>query len=207
MVQEAPMQGTTELSSLYSEFGGRIYAFLRRLTHDDWLAEDLTQQAFLQAAQRFESFRGEGKVSNWLYRIATNVLHDHQRKQGRAEQPLWEDSGDIGDDTGLAAQLTDPEPPVPQQLERRAADRCVQDCIAALPAPYKTALVLYAVEGRTVEESAMILGCSTGAVKVRLHRARRLFKELAASHCQVSAGEHGGDVVCLPKPPATSTAR
>jgi RNA polymerase sigma-70 factor (ECF subfamily) len=201
------MQEAVELSSLYSEFGARIYTFLRRLTRDDALAEDLTQQAFLQAAERFETFRGDGKVSNWLYRIATNVLHDHQRRLGGSRQVPWADANGADEDAAALAALPDPGPPVPQQLESRAATQCVRDCIGALPAPYKTALALYAVEGKTIEESAAILGCTAGAVKVRLHRARRLFKELAARHCEVSAGNDGGEVTCLPKPRARSRAR
>ncbi|MBI5505221.1 MAG: RNA polymerase sigma factor [Deltaproteobacteria bacterium] len=201
------MPGTTDLSSLYSEFGARIYAYLRRLTRDDWLAEDLTQQTFLQAAQRLDAFRGEGKVSSWLYRIAANVLRDHRRKPGGSEQAPRESHNTSDDHSDAAATMVDPAPPVSQQLECRAATQCVHDCIEALPDPYRTALVLYAVEGKTVEESANILGCTTGAARVRLHRGRRLFKELADRHCEVSAGEDGGPATCLPKPPQPQAPR
>lgn len=73
------MQKAELLSSLYPRFGSRIYGFRRRLTQDDLLAEDLTQETFLRATQGFGAFRGGGKASNWLYRIATNVFRDHRR--------------------------------------------------------------------------------------------------------------------------------
>ena len=75
----------------------------------------------------------------------------------------------------------------------------MRDCICALPGSYRTTLLLNAIEDKPVEECAAILGCSAGAVKVQLHRARRLFKEVAAERCEVSTGERGGDITCLPK--------
>jgi RNA polymerase sigma-70 factor (ECF subfamily) len=194
------MQSTIELSSLYPRFGARIYSFLRRLTQDDLLAEDLTQATFLRAAERFHTFRGEGKVSNWLYRIATNLFRDHVRACKGEEQLLREDTENgKADDGDPFSAVPDAGPSVPQLVERHAVTQCVRDCISALPAPYRAALLLYSVEGRTVEESAAILGCSKGAVKVRLHRARQLFKGLAAEHCEVSTEGRGGEVTCSPK--------
>jgi RNA polymerase sigma-70 factor (ECF subfamily) len=193
------MQRTTDFSSLYPRFGARIYGYLRRLTQDDALAEDLTQETFLRAAERFDTFRGEGKAANWLYRIATNLFRDHLRKHRGMPQPLWEDTENGSEDGGVSPAGPDALPSVPELVDRRALSRCVRDCICALPAPYRAALLLYAVEGKTVEETAAILGCSKGAVKVRLHRARQLFKELAAEQCEVSVDDRGGDVGCVPK--------
>ncbi|MFI5398657.1 MAG: RNA polymerase sigma factor [Candidatus Binatia bacterium] len=193
------MQKAEVLSSLYPRFGSRIYGFLRRLTQDDLLAEDLTQETFLRAAEALGTFRGDGKVSNWLYRIATNLFRDHVRKRANAERPLWEETEDTEADEDAVSALPDSRPLPPELVERHAVTQCVRDCIGILPAPYRAALLLYAVEGKTVEESAAILGCSKGAVKVRLHRARQLFKELAVEHCEVSADDRGGDVICLPK--------
>ena len=200
------MQRTTDLSSLYPKFGARIYSFLRRLTQDDALAEDLTQETFLRAAEHFDTFRGEGKASNWLYRIATNLFRDHLRKHEGGERPLWEETKNTDEDGESLSALPDSGPSVPELVERQAVTQCVRDCIGALPAPYRAALLLYAVEGKSVEESAAILGCSEGAVKVRLHRARQLFKQLAAEQCEVSAANRGGDVSCLPIGPPRKPA-
>lgn len=193
------MQGTTDLSSLYPRFGPRIYGFLRRLTQEDALAEDLTQETFLRAAERFDTFRGEGKISNWLYRIATNVFRDHLRKHRGEERRLWEETESTDGDGDEFSAVPDPLPSAPELVERRAVTQCVRDCIGALPAPYRAALLLYAVEGKTVEESAAILGCSKGALRVRLYRARQLFKELATEQCEVSVDNPSDEVSCLPK--------
>lgn len=199
------MQTAQDVSVLYTEFGTRIYSYLRRLTQDARLAEDLTQETFLRTVENLHTFRGEGDVSNWLYRIATNLFRDYLRAHKGKEQPSWESGEDAEGTEDFLARVPDPAPPLPQVLEHQAVTQCVRDCIASLPAPYRAALLLYAVEGKTVEESAAILGCSKEAIKVRLHRARQLFKSLAAERCEVTA-ERGGGVSCLPKePPKEST--
>jgi DNA-directed RNA polymerase specialized sigma24 family protein len=54
------MQPIQDFSTLYADFHGRIYGYLRRLTQDDGLAEDLTQETFLRAGAHLHTFRGEG---------------------------------------------------------------------------------------------------------------------------------------------------
>jgi RNA polymerase sigma-70 factor (ECF subfamily) len=189
------MQTAYDVPTLYDEFGSRIYNYLRRLTQDATLAEDLTQETFLRAVEHLQSFRNEGTVSNWLYRIATNLFRDYLRAHKGKEQLVWEEQLD---DEDFLAQIPDPGPPIPHVLEREEVSACVRDCIASLPAPYRAALLLYSVAGKSVEESAAILGCSKEAIKVRLHRARHLFKTLAAERCEI-ATERGGGVSCLPK--------
>jgi RNA polymerase sigma-70 factor (ECF subfamily) len=205
MIKEHRMEKAPDLAALYPEYGARIHSFLRRLTQDDALAEDLTQETFVRAAEHTATLRDHSKVSNWLYRIATNLFRDHLRKHNRIEQSLWETS-DTDDESNDAAALADPSPSLVQQLQRQAVTQCVRDCIGELPPPYRAALLLFAVEGKTVEEIAAILGCSPGAVKVRLHRGRHLFKDVANEQCEVSADECCGDVVCLPKGPARQRA-
>jgi len=183
----------SDISALYERFGSQIYSYLRRLTQNAELAQDLTQETFLRVMESFQSFRGEGEISNWLYRIATNLFRDYLRAHKGKEQDAWDDK-----DRPDMSEIPAGDPPVTQFLEREAVTQCVRDCIAALPPPYRSALLLYAVEGKTVEESATILGCSKEAVKVRLHRGRHLFKSLAAERCEVSVERRGG-VTCLPK--------
>jgi RNA polymerase sigma-70 factor (ECF subfamily) len=192
------MQLAQDVATLYADFRGRIYGYLRRLTQDEGLAEDLTQETFLRAGEHLPTFRGEGDVGNWLYRIATNLFRDYARSQsGKLQRSGYEREGtDEPDD--LLSQIPDPGPSPSSILEGRAVTHCVRDCIADLPPLYRAALVLYAIEGKTVEESAAILGCSTEALKVRLHRGRQLFKVLAIERCDIAA-ERGGEVNCEPK--------
>ena len=190
------MQTPPDLSTLYKQCGARIYGYLRRLTQSTWLAEDLTQETFLRAVENGHSFRGEGEVTNWLYRIATNLFRDYLRTRTGKTQDSWED----GEEPEVA-QIPSADPPVLHLLERQEVTQCVRDCITALPALYRAVLLLYAIEGKSVEETAVILGCRKDAVKVRLHRARQLFKALVSERCEIST-ERGGEVNWVPKGPA-----
>lgn len=194
------METSYDLTTLYTEFGARIYSYLRRLTQDAALAEELTQDTFLRALEHLQTFRGEGSVSNWLYRIATNLFRDYLRTHKGKTLLSWDEGEGAAMEAALLAQIPDPAPPLPHVLQQQAVTQCVRDCVAALPAPYRAALLLYAIEGKSVEETAAILGCSKDTVKVRLHRARQLFKALASERCEVST-ERGGKVSCLPKGP------
>jgi RNA polymerase sigma-70 factor (ECF subfamily) len=194
------MQTPLDPSTLYEQCGARIYSYLRRLTQDAALAEELTQDTFLRALEHLQTFRGEGSVSNWLYRIATNLFRDYLRTHKGKTLLSWDEGEGAAMEAALLAQVPDPAPPLPQVLQQQAVTQCVRDCVVALPAPYRAALLLYAIEGKSVEETAVILGCSKDAVKVRLHRARLLFKALASERCEISA-ERGGEVSCVPKGP------
>jgi len=191
------MQLAQDVVTLYVDFRDRISAYLRRLTQDEGLAEDLTQETFLRAGKYLDTFRGEGDISNWLYRIATNLFRDYLRTQsGKLQHAIYEqESTDEGDD--ILSQIADPGLPPSHILDDRVVTRCVRDCIAALPPPYRAALVLYALEEKTVDEGAALLGCSNDAFKVRLHRGRHLLKTLATERCDITAAR--GAVDCQPK--------
>jgi len=137
------MQTTRDLTSLYPELGTRIYSYLRRLTQNAALAEDLTQETFLRAVQHLHTFRGEGELANWLYRIATNLFRDHLRKNKGTEQSLWEDRKESDEGEDLLLMVPDPSPTLSQLLERQAVRQRIRDCIALLPAPYRATLLLY----------------------------------------------------------------
>jgi RNA polymerase sigma-70 factor (ECF subfamily) len=194
------MQPSQDFSTLYADFRGRIYRHLRRLTQDDGLAEDLTQETFLRAVEHLHTFRGEGRPGNWLYRIATNLFHDYVRAQSGKKSHAWYAQECSVESDEPLSQIPDPRPSLPHLLDGRAMTQCVRDCVAGLPSPYRAALALYALEEKTVDESATMLGCSKEALKVRLHRGRQLFKALVTERCDITA-ERGGTVNCEPKDP------
>src|SRR4051812_35579471 len=148
------MQFAQDVAALYADFRGRIYGYLRRLTQDEGLAEDLTQETFLRAGKSLDSFRGEGDIGNWLYRIATNLFRDSLRTRSGKLQPASYEQEEEGDD--ILSQIPDPGPPPSHILDGRTVMHCVRDCIAALPPPYRAALVLYALEEKTVDEGAAL---------------------------------------------------
>lgn len=143
----------------------QAYTLALRLVGDRQEAEDVTQDAFLRAYRGLAGFRGEARFETWLYRIVANTAMSHLRRRGR-----------FG--TLLAEQDEDPAEPAAEVLiEDRAVDRdALTRALDALPPGMRSVVVLKDVYGLSCLEVGEAMGISEGAVKVRLHRARRRMK-------------------------------
>ena len=146
---------------LYRTHAPRVFALALRLTGNRRRAEELTQDAFVQAWERLKSFRGESAFTSWLHRLTVNVFLLEQRTTRRREQ-----------------RVQTVELPEVHERGGRDADHesrmDLERAIAALPKGARTALVLHDIEGYRHEEIARLLGVATGTVKAQLHRARQL---------------------------------
>ena len=141
----------------------RAYGLAFRLLRDRFEAEDVAQESYLRMFRSMEGFREEARVETWMHRIVTNVAITRLRSRGRSAElvsdELLEDDVSPFPDTGVAVR---------DQLER-ALDR--------LPAGQRTVVVLKDVYGLSCREIASELEIREGAVKVRLHRARKRLRE------------------------------
>jgi RNA polymerase sigma-70 factor, ECF subfamily len=174
----------SEFEKIYDNFQPKI---LRYLTHfiSESEAEDLTQETFVKVNQTLENFRGESKLSTWIYRIATNTALDRLRSpsfQRTAQVSLSEhlDESEIADKAICAEEE---KPLVEQQLIREEMNDCIRGYIEKLPENYRTVLVLSELEEFKNNEIAEILGITLNTVKIRLHRAREMLKEELRNNC------------------------
>ncbi len=144
-----------------------VRTLLRRLTCGDAaLADDLAQESFLRAYRGLARYRGEAKLSSWLYRVAYNVFLAHR---ARAR----------------------PEPPLPPQLEAVAATEAGADrallqhdlerAMAALSPPERAALTLAYRDGASHAEVASILGCPLGTAKTHILRGKEKLERLLSA--------------------------
>jgi RNA polymerase sigma-70 factor (ECF subfamily) len=172
------MNGEIDFNEVYEKFQPKILHYLSRLTgqHE---AEDIAQEVFEKVSRGLKSFKGESKLSTWLYRIATNTAIDRMRSpsfQRSSEYASLEDSTGVEDRnvwSGHTKTSTD------QTLIRKEMSECVREFIDKLPSDYKTVMLLSELEGFKNKEIADILQISLDTVKIRLHRARAgLKKEL-----------------------------
>lgn len=171
----------TDFQDIYSLYYLKIVRYLAR-TVGQAEAEDVAQEVFMKVHAALGGFRGESKLSTWIYRIATNAAMDHLRsraaKHGRNVE-LDHEAEDL--DTGVQ----DDKPSPDAFLIRKDMNECIQGIVQSLPDNYRTVLVLSDLEGLTNAEIAEVLAISLDTVKIRLHRARaRLRKELEAQ-CQL----------------------
>ena len=131
------------------------------------LASDVTQQVFLKVITDIGQFRGDAVVSTWLYRMTVNVCIDASRRR-RPEVAI--EGLSLASRSGL---------PAGEQEGKELAER-VQAAVAALPEPFRMAVLLRHFEELSYEEMAEALDCSKGTVASRLSRAHRLLAEALA---------------------------
>lgn len=141
-----------------------VYTLVLRIVgnHDD--AADVAQEVYVKVWRGIRHFRGDSAFSSWLYRVATNAAVESLRKRGRLAEPVEPE------------RLAAVEVPV-REAPLDADD--VEAAMARLPAAYRAVLVMRETYGMSIEEIARQMKCTSGAAKVRLHRARiRLADEL-----------------------------
>jgi RNA polymerase sigma-70 factor (ECF subfamily) len=149
---------------LYDAHVDRIYRLAYRLTGDDDLAQDLTQETFIRAFERIDGFRGESAFGTWLYAIATTVILNGLRKVKRFRQR----EADLDDAATVGASSIEADPDLKQKLTQAVDD---------LPLKYRTVFVMHDVEGYTHEEIGAALGFPPGTSKAQLFRARARLRE------------------------------
>ena len=173
----------TDFESVVREFAPRLLGVARRILRNEAEAQDAVQDAFLSAHQRLHSFRGEGQLGGWLFRITANAALTQLRRRKRlSEEPLEKLEPQFLPDGHRQA----PDPAwaaCPEALagDRQLCDRLFEE-MARLPEQYRDVLILRDVQGLSTDEAAEALGVSSGALKVRLHRARCGLRELMSRH-------------------------
>ena len=144
---------------MYDRHVDRVYRLAYRMTGDDDLAEEFTQETFIRAFDRLKQFRGDAALSTWLHSIAVSVVYNGMRKVKR----LWGRHVDLKETLGMSHTQTATEPDLRQRLVA---------AIETLPWGYRTVFVMHDIEGYKHDEIAAALGVRTGTSKAQLSRAR-----------------------------------
>jgi RNA polymerase sigma-70 factor (ECF subfamily) len=153
--------------ALYDAHVDRVYGLAYRMTGDETLARDLTQDAFVRAFDRIDGYRGDAALSTWLHTVTTSVVLNGLRKVRR----IREREVDLDHARKAAAKDRRSEPELRDRLHA---------AIAGLPDGYRKVFVMHDVEGYTHLEIARALGVAEGTSKAQLSRARaKLRVELA----------------------------
>lgn len=167
---------------------GRLFRVARAILKDDADAEDVLQEAYLDAYRNISRFRGDSRLSTWLVRIVANRALMRLRKQRRDHVVLSMDaSGESGD---RILQFPDPaaEPPTTTTL-RSEARQLIERRIDELPVNFRTVFVLREVEELSVDEVSECLGIPPATVRTRLFRAKALLREALARDLDVATGD------------------
>ena len=149
-----------------------VFSVAVRITFDRDLAYDVAQETFLKLYGSLARFRGQSKLSSYLYRIATNAAIDATRKRGLRPQAANETQADL---LTVEAPQTASEGPDPQEVKA-----ALGDALQRVDPTFRAAFVLVDIEGLSYEVAADRLGIPVGTVKSRVFRARGILRELLA---------------------------
>ena len=159
--------------TLFHQHKQRVYSLCLRIAGNAADAEELTQEAFLQAFRKIHTFRGESAFSTWLHRLTVNTVLMRLRKKRVSEMPLE------GSATGEELDRPEREFGAPDLGLMGCIDRVhLERGVAQLAPGYRQILVLHDVQGYKHHEIAAILDVSVGNSKSQLHKARAKLRKL-----------------------------
>jgi RNA polymerase sigma-70 factor, ECF subfamily len=175
--------------ALYERHGRGIRLYVARLVGDGD-AEDLTHDVFERAQRAFRGYRGEARVSTWLYRIATHAAVDWLRSSSIHQRRL---ESAISADADRAEGGDRPD----RALSRNEMRRCILNLVDELPQSQRAVVLLGELRGLSDREVGDALGITVGAAKIRLHRARTELRKRITCACRLYRDEQS-ELACEP---------
>jgi len=157
-----------KLGLLFERYKRPLYGFFYGMNRDQELSEDLVQNTFLRILKYRHLFRGDGDFKTWMFHIARNVSHDQYRKNKiKVKDAIenWEDRLGHNENQANDMQVADEHQMLEWAMER-------------LPEDKREILLLSKYQEKKYKEIGELLGCSEGAVKVKVFRALQELKAL-----------------------------
>lgn len=142
--------------------------------------DDVLQDIYVRLQRGLPSLRDEQRFGSWVYRVARSAIADHLRRRPTLEDPI---------DAGSTE-------PTREEVELAA---CAGKFVSRLPSPYREALTLTYIEGRTQREAAKLLGVSDSGMKSRVQRGRERLRALLESCCHIELDVRNGIVDFEPR--------
>lgn len=165
---------------IYERYYNGVYRYIYYRVGEQHLAEDLTMEVFLRTMEAIDTFSFRGvPFSAWLYRIASNLVIDHYRRQSQAAMSLEERLVSDGDHSR-------------QQFEAEFTHQALRRALSELTEDQQQVIILKFVDGLSNQEVAQVLGKTEGAVKSLQHRALAALGRVLAGEREGIAGSGPG---------------
>ena len=158
-----------DLDTVYRTHAEQVTRWIAHLGGPETDVEDLVHEVFLVVQRRLPEFRGEAKLTSWLYQITLRVVKGVRRTERIRRWIRWARRSDVM--RALAPTCVTPV----DELERRQAIARVYAALDRLPEKYRTLLILFEIEELSGDEIAALTSMKRATVWVRLHRGRALF--------------------------------
>ena len=163
----------------------KVYGLIYRMLGNHAEAQDVAQEVFVTVFKSIDSFRGESKLSTWLYRIAANHCKNrikYLRRRAHKATTELDAHAERALQSSPSSTLGEGQAGPAEVLEGAQLEQIVQRAINKLDEEPRLLLVLRDVEEMSYEEIMQVTGLPEGTVKSRLHRARQALKEEIARH-------------------------
>jgi RNA polymerase sigma-70 factor (ECF subfamily) len=167
LIRRAQKGDREAFARLIDAYWDRLYRWLYRLTRHRQTAEDLTQETFLKAFARLQSFQAGTNFHAWVFRIAFNTFANHRRDNARQREPMPEQVP------------TRAEGPVEQAINRESM-LLLQSAVSKLPEEFRMAFLLRVQEDLSFREIAGILGLTEETARWRVFKARQQLLQAVA---------------------------
>jgi RNA polymerase sigma-70 factor, ECF subfamily len=157
-----------------------VFSLIYRMVRDRELSEDLSQETFIKVLNALDRYDPKYKFSSWIFKIAHNTTLDQLRKKEPQTLSLegspHASTTEQAESSSFTAVDTAENPE--QYTESKEMGVEIEEAIARLRPEYRSAIVLWHVEGRPYDEIADIMGLPLGTVKTYIHRGRNELREM-----------------------------
>ncbi|HOM81066.1 MAG TPA: sigma-70 family RNA polymerase sigma factor [Armatimonadota bacterium] len=178
MTLEPGSEGRPSFDAVFDQYHRKVYNVIYRLVGNQDDAEDLTQEAFVNAYRAYDRFRGDSQVYTWLYRIAVNVCKNRFKQEKRASRVRIDslDEPVPGEDGPIQRDVPDDTLNPYRAVEAGELRSVIHQAILELPPEYRVPIVLRELQELSYAEIAETMGIPVDTVKTRIFRARGLLR-------------------------------
>lgn len=173
------------VNDIWKDYHDQLYAFIFSKVKDESTSEDILQDVLLKTLEKIDNLKDSEKLKSWLYSITRNAISDHFRKI-KKENFVFENLQNE-EETTLSAM--------------KQAEEWIGLYIKALPENYKTAIELYELKGKSIQEIADELGISYTNARARVQRGRKALKKDLTDCCTFNVDVYGNLIDYHKKPP------
>ena len=177
IVTAMPVSGHSSFDDICNAYSGRILNLAYRMTGDEEVARDLTQDIFLKVYEKLDTFEQRSGIYTWIYRIGVNHILNYLKKERRyqwlriLDKPISEviHEENVDPDFWGSSQ----EAGADRKMEQHEREAIVRKMIQSLHEKYRLPLILFRYEGLSYKEIAEVMHLSLSAVETRIHRANK----------------------------------